>query len=364
MSIGTFGDVIGAPTRERGSLLTTTHTVKPLAVTTTVERNETIDAIRAFAAAGIVFVHATESATFEKWGNIFRFGVPFFLFASLYFQSVSLRRNSHRPFRRYVIGRIERLYLPFVIWSLIYLLGRDVERLCIHHLGPVAPRFSMLWTGTEYHLWFLPFLLGWTVMLAALHKGMIRRDHRCRWLVMATAITVGCAVASVKFPPMPPASVLTADDPLYTYIQWVLSMPAACWALAFACFVALGPTIYAIPAALGWGGIGLTIACGLQQVLHGIEIGPRGLTGLGTMLTSLVPWKTSAIPALARLGRKGYGIYLCHVVPVEILHCAQHKLNLETSGWLDVATFSLSFLAAWGIVVLLGKSRRTAWLNG
>jgi hypothetical protein len=60
-------------------------------------RNEAIDAIRLFAAAGIVFVHATEAPVFDKWGNLFRFGVPFFLFASFYFQSQSLRRNSDRP---------------------------------------------------------------------------------------------------------------------------------------------------------------------------------------------------------------------------------------------------------------------------
>jgi len=46
-----------------------------------------------FAAAGIVFVHATQS---DRWstGEIFSARVPFYLFASLYFQSLSLAAES------------------------------------------------------------------------------------------------------------------------------------------------------------------------------------------------------------------------------------------------------------------------------
>jgi surface polysaccharide O-acyltransferase-like enzyme len=85
---------------------------------------------------------------------------------------------------------------------------------------------------------------------------------------------------------------------------------------------------------------------------------------LGSILLALMPWKTSAVPALARLGRKGYGIYLCHVIPVEIIHLISHKCHLEASACLDVANWALSFLGAWGIVVILEKSPRLSWLNG
>src|ERR1700733_16238896 len=57
-------------------------------------RNEAIDVVRLFAAAGVVFVHATQSPVFDNWGNLIRFAVPFYLFASLYFQALSLRRNT------------------------------------------------------------------------------------------------------------------------------------------------------------------------------------------------------------------------------------------------------------------------------
>src|SRR3954454_9949081 len=43
--------------------------------------NDSIDVVRFFAAAGVVFTHSIESPFFDRWGNLFRFAVPFFLFA-------------------------------------------------------------------------------------------------------------------------------------------------------------------------------------------------------------------------------------------------------------------------------------------
>jgi peptidoglycan/LPS O-acetylase OafA/YrhL len=327
-------------------------------------RNQTIDAIRVFAAAGIVFVHAVEAPFFDKWGNLFRFGVPFFLFASLYFQSLSLRRNADRPLGRFIAERFARLYLPFLVWGLIYLLARDAERITINHLPPVRLRLSMLWTGTEYHLWFLPFLLAWVIALAVLYHALIRRDSRWRWLVIAAAVVAGCVAAARPAPTLPDASVMTYDNPAITYAYWSMAAPAALGAIAFACLMAMGPAIYSVPAPLGWAGLALVAACSIRQALHGIELAPRALTGLGSMLVALVPWKSSAIPPLARIGRRGYGIYLCHVIPVEMIHIIFHHLHLGPSPWLDVANFAVSFVGAIGIVLLLEKSPKTAWLNG
>src|SRR4051812_46988119 len=81
--------------------------------------NDSIDVVRFFAAAGVVFTHSIESPFFDRWGNLFRFAVPFFLFASLYFQTLSLRRNRDRTLGGYVAARFHRLYLPFLAWSVI-----------------------------------------------------------------------------------------------------------------------------------------------------------------------------------------------------------------------------------------------------
>jgi peptidoglycan/LPS O-acetylase OafA/YrhL len=327
-------------------------------------RNEAIDVVRAFAAAGIVFVHAAEAPIFDKWGNLFRFGVPFFLFASLYFQSNSLRRKPGRTLGQFVAERFHRLYLPFLAWSVICLGARDFERIFLKHLPVVWPQLPMLWTGTEYHLWFLPFLLAWSIVLAIFHKGLLQRDLRWRWPLIGVAVAIGCVLASRPLPYMPPASELAIEQPTYAYIQWCLAAPAAFWAIAFAWFMTLGPRMYGVSPAMGWSGILLVAICSVHQALHGIELAPRALTGLGSMLPALANWKQPVVRSLARLGRMGYGIYLCHVFPVEILHLIFHRCHLQPAAWLDVTNFCVSFLASVLIVYLLGRSPRLAWLNG
>jgi peptidoglycan/LPS O-acetylase OafA/YrhL len=327
-------------------------------------RNENIDVVRAFAAAGIVFVHATEAPLFDRWGNLFRFGVPFFLFASLYFQSLSLVHKPDRTLGHFAIDRFKRLYVPFLVWSVIYLISRNIERIFLRHLGLVRLHPSMLISGTEYHLWFLPFLLGWSLVLAVIYKLILQHDRQWRWPLMILAILGGCAVACAPAPNMPAATEMTFDSPVYCFIQWTLALPAAFWAMAFAWFMTLGPQVYEVPTAFGWGGILLLVACSFQQVLHGIELAPRALTGLGTILPALSRASRPANAMLARLGRYGYGIYLCHVFPVEIVHMILHRYHPTPSPWLDVLNLCISFSAAWLIVHCLMKSRWTAWLAG
>src|SRR4051812_37082838 len=87
------------------------------------QRNEVIDVVRLVAAASVVFVHASKTAALVPLCHSLRFAVPFFLFASLYYQSLSLRRNPERPLGESILRRVKRLYLPFLAWSLIYFVA-------------------------------------------------------------------------------------------------------------------------------------------------------------------------------------------------------------------------------------------------
>src|SRR5690348_13210720 len=63
-------------------------------------RTESIDVIGLVAAAGIVLVDTAKSVPLISIGHFFRFAVQFYVFASLYFQAQSLRRNSTRTFSK------------------------------------------------------------------------------------------------------------------------------------------------------------------------------------------------------------------------------------------------------------------------
>ncbi|MBC8105661.1 MAG: acyltransferase [Anaerolineae bacterium] len=333
---------------------------RPTLASATVVRNESVDVVRFFAAAGIVFVHATESAPLVRWGNFFRFAVPFYLFASLYFQSLSLRRNPERTLPRYAALRFRRLYLPFFAWSVIYLLAHDLKRV-LSHDSLVSLRPSMLWTGTEYHLWFLPFLLLASLVMAVVQRTFLQQDRSLRWVAIAVAIGSGLAFTQV---PMPASWGSTTDSSLISYMQWWRAISAACWAMAFAWFMTLGPVIFAVTPVMGVAGIALVLACSLKQVLNDIQLIPRGLTGLGCMLAALTPWRGPVVSWLARYGRYGYGIYLCHVLILEPMHVLSARLHLPPSIPRDFVIFGFGFAGSLALVQMLGRSSRLKWLNG
>src|SRR5262245_31741230 len=77
-------------------------------------RNEMIDVVRLVAAAGIVYIHAVRSPELLPSRDFFRFAVPFYLFASLFYQGLSLRNNPSVGLAQHAAKRLKRLYLPFL----------------------------------------------------------------------------------------------------------------------------------------------------------------------------------------------------------------------------------------------------------
>lgn len=349
---------------------------KELEIPSAKPRNEAIDVIRLIAAAGIVYVHTVHSPELIASRNLFRFAVPFYLFASLYFQSLSLRKRNDRSLWQYIAARVKRLYYPFLAWSLIYFVARDARRILEHH-GRLKLQIGWLWKGVEIHLWFLPFLLASSILMAMIHWTTLRQSRKWRFPLIFLAIGAGVFFAWRN---MPATWDQTFDNPTYAYVQGWRAMTAMCWGLAFAWLMTMGPAVYSISFAAGYAGILLTIFCSVKQTIAGyrlppvsasdpqsmggIELVPRALSGLGGMVAALAPWTGSLVPVLARFGRYSYGIYLCHVLVAECVRLAVSRTHLPDSPALDMVAFLSTFAGSMLVVVTLGRSPRTAWLNG
>ena len=331
------------------------------------DRNEWIDVVRLIAAAGIVFIHATRVPVLEQIDHFFRFAVPFYLFASLYFQASSARRQYDRgvlrPLPKYVTGRVRRLYLPFLAWGVIYLTARELLHV-VQHQPLFAPRLDMLWTGTEYHLWFLPFLLMTSCAAAVLMRALPLDNPRAVWPAIGVALAVGVLVAVA---PMPSSWNEVFDNPTYAYVQWWRALPAGCFAVAFALFAALYPPIVErVSPTVAMTGIALAFACSLSQVFNGIQLIPRALSGLGCMLATLAPWDTSGrtVSTLASFGRNSYGIYLCHILVIEVIRVGVTRVHGSPSAAIDLLTFAIGLVGALALTSALARSPKLAWLNG
>jgi peptidoglycan/LPS O-acetylase OafA/YrhL len=351
----------GAATGGSARLSQLPHVQNERAALVSKPRNDALDAVRFFAAAAVVLVHAVESQALGGWINLFRFAVPFYLFASMYYQADSLRRRPDQPLGAYCVKRFKRLYGPFLAWSAIYFVARDIKRVTMIDYPPLHPSASMLWTGTEYHLWFLPFLLVASIISAVCCRAILRAPS-LRWPAVTLALAAIVAVVLVHRPQA------LADDfngPTYAFWQmwWaltsVLSGMAFAWIVVFSSAPLLG-----VPAIVGIGGIVLAAWMLVQQALHGWLMLPRALSGFGCMLAALAPWRGPLVQGFARLGRFGYGIYLSHVLVVEMIRATMHHLGFDSTIWLDLLVFALGFAGSISIAKLLARTPKLAWLNG
>lgn len=338
----------------------TPERVRPLAADPN-GRIDSFDAARLIAVLGIIYIHAAESAQLATFGWIGTFGVPFYLFASLYFQARSFRRHPERQLQDYVLLRVRRLYLPFVAWMLIYLLARNFKHIAISHQPLVPLRYWHFWTGTANHLWFLPMLVGVTILSGALCRAFIYR-RTTRW-----ATIVVCAILGVLFAIAPRPSWFNhvSDDQGYFLYQCWKVLPsvflgiALAWPLAWQSVgrVVLNPL-------LGVMGATLTLVMITSQITYGYSRIDRTLSGLGWFIAALVAWRGPWVKWAARLGRHGYGIYLSHILFVEGFQAVGHKLGYGISVQFDLLCILAAIIGSTIVAIQLDRNRRLRWLNG
>lgn len=134
-----------------------------------------VDLLRGIAAYAIVFVHSGDeslglpiSQAAISLRMLFYFAVPFFLATSFYFLTSRSEIDTSPRFWR---SRIDRILIPYAIWSIIYLIFRSIfffqsqqiDRLWDLLRDPLAIFF---FGGASYQLYFLPLLFTGTFLVA------------------------------------------------------------------------------------------------------------------------------------------------------------------------------------------------------
>lgn len=87
-----------------------------------------LDALRLVSAVGIVWIHSVgDTGTGFQWNSLGRFGVPFFTLSGMYLMTRTARKPESPSTREYAYKRFVRLYIPFLIWNVIYTIARVVK---------------------------------------------------------------------------------------------------------------------------------------------------------------------------------------------------------------------------------------------
>src|SRR2546421_5473934 len=138
-------------------------------------RNQTLDAARGLECIGVIWVHTViDSPDLTRSASLARFGTPFFVLAAIFFLLTGLSTKASAGWGAYALQRFKRLYIPFLVWSLIYLLLRTGKRALMTQEGLVRLDTARLLLGTARHLWFLPFILMACIACYPLRKLLPR----------------------------------------------------------------------------------------------------------------------------------------------------------------------------------------------
>src|ERR1051325_803437 len=199
-----------------------------------------LDAARGLGCMAVIWVHTViDSPQLARSAGLSRFGTPFFALAAIFFLLTGLSTKSSAGWGAYALQRFKRLYIPFLVWSVIYLLLRTGKRTLLTTDGLVKLDTPRLLLGTARHLWFLPFILMACIAVYPL-RYLLPRLRAGRIVVAVGFFTAGVFVARIRCPDIPRIEPYIGR----WYMNAWMFVPALLWGVALAAIYPLLPRIF------------------------------------------------------------------------------------------------------------------------
>lgn len=331
-------------------------------------RMQSVDVLRAAATVCVIAIHTTpfEDAASPLGqsldlglliNQLARFAVPLFFVLSGFFwaQKFDAGREVMAP-TRLASRRIGFLYLA---WAIVYLWPFYPVGSGVH--GSVAQ--ELYWNlvravqrpleGPRLHLWFLPALL------CSLWISATLLEHgRVRLLVAVAVLLYGVGLAGMAYRDSPlgfDAHFIFRYGPFFGTLFFVTGYllqrrgPRASW-LPIGCVLAVLGLALQLAEVLWlhrtWG---TTMA---QDYVVGTYF-----YGLGMALVALSDAPVLRLPRLAAVGASGLGIYLTHLMFVDVLVPTERRFAGQ--AWWEIGYVALVFALAYGFTTALTRWRVT-----
>jgi surface polysaccharide O-acyltransferase-like enzyme len=181
------------------------------------ERLANVERLRIVAMLEIVTFHVGSALAGEeayRMPIVGGLGLPIFLLLNNAFNCTLSERMGSRAF---LDVKVSRLLLPWLVWSGVYAGLLVAEK--VRHGEPLSTAFSpwMIVGGTYHHLWFVPFALFGSVLIAALQGRTKKVSHR---LMAAVMLGVGSAAVLAA------AWLLHVEDIRWPLVQWLFALPS------------------------------------------------------------------------------------------------------------------------------------------
>ncbi len=285
--------------------------------------------------------------------------------------------------------RITRLLLPYVVWTGIYLLYKSTKYLVFDGPEHVLRLFNdpvalIFLGGAAFQLYFLPLLITGTTLLKGFEPWIKHPMPSKRLLLLFLASLMGYEFllstgnnfrnqTGTAFNMLTDIGILDADNPLIRVGLVAIAWSIRCLPyILFAMFVC-HPKIRSQLPSFKPHYLAIAIACVIGLNGFGKGLLPESLyeiaRGYGVLLLAiLTSYRLKDLAWIRNLGACSFGIYLIHLLWVEVFQVVGKRLlavNIENLSTLSLLLSAFSILIlSWLIVHLLNQQKwiaRVLW---
>lgn len=315
---------------------------------TSVHRNHGIDIFKVASAMAVIWIHAADSEVGKEITIYCRFAVPFFSAVLAYFStSAGLAGNERGGIAGYLLARFNRIYVPFIIWSLVYLGLRLAKHEYSSGGSPIVLGWSTLLCGTTHHLWFLPFAFFTSVLFFGFGRLMSCAGRDRSWAVCVLAVCLFVCVGLVSGR----ISIdLTARPASYFLFYACDALPAALLGCGVR-FLPVPDTARGIRS----GSVVLFVISVIALGHFGYHSILSGAAGGALLLFSLWSTRIEAPSCVSKLAGSSFGIYAVHLAFVEALQFLLLRARVVPSLSSDVIVFALSLALSLALCLILAR---------
>lgn len=347
-----------------------------------------IDLLRGLAIYAVVILHSDEGILVKPmgWAAILQFSsfaVPFFLATSFYLIINKLYvSGSQFPWKT----RLTRLLIPYGFWSFVYLLQKSIKYLSKHEIDKLIHLFQdpvslIFFGGSAFHLYFLPLLLSGTVLIKTV-EFLIKRNFKLTTLILGLLVStfiyeillltgnsfqIG---SSIAFQTLIENTIPSGNqNPILRLFLGELALIIRCLPYIF---MAMVLNHHSISKKLLYFSSSSTVVLGFIFVsinIYGNLFVPEALYEVASGYTALLfaislstNLKENGI--IANLGSCSFGIYLLHLLLVEVFQSLGNKFyavtKIPVSTLTLLTTSILIFLLSWVATYLLMKKKSVA----
>ncbi len=325
------------------------------------ERLLGLDLMRGLAAIGVIWVHVGRSPEWAEL-NLSALGAPGTSYLNIlagFFTIVGLQKYLSKGSGggRFLAHRVWRIGAPFVVWCLVYLAARGVNYLVFGKVTGFSLDWSMLFYGTIYHTWFLPYLLIATfltfpIMMLGLRRPVLLGPLAATVMMIAGAIIM---LPPIELPPDPADPLRIAGIVLVRIPGYLLGLGfGMMWAAGYRPRVSLQTAVVCL--AVAGVAIWMTVATEVPRPLVNRVAGVCGL------IAAFGPWRGAVARWLASMGALGFGVYLSHVLFVELSVTLIRRAGLEYSLATDLGSLVFVAVLSFGLSWAIRNVRSLRWL--